>query len=108
MESLACPGGLRAASAPIEVVCLQQPEEESETEDVGRRQPFRKRKRENEEESESDYSAADSEALEHAKHGFVCTYSGCGKVFNSCSKLGQHRRTHTGEVRKTIFALKFC
>ncbi len=33
---------------------------------------------------------------------WACVFEGCGKSFNKRSKLDEHHRTHTGEVRKTL------
>lgn len=96
-------GGMQCAEPlppelPSNAPLLSEESENEDTEDSRHPRALGKRKRmdQKEEESESDYSAA--EIPERKKKGFVCMHPGCGRIFNSSSKPGQHRRTHTGEV----------
>lgn len=42
-----------------------------------------------------------------AQSSHVCDFEGCGKTFGKEIRLVEHKRMHTGEVKKTLFVFFF-
>jgi general transcription factor IIIA len=57
--------------------------------------------------SDSDYAGSESDAAAATsaqrvvidKRPYLCTHPGCSKAYSKPSRLAEHERSHTGEVR---------